>query len=867
MPLSPGEKLGPYEIVSPIGAGGMGEVYKARDTRLDRTVAVKVLPEHIAKREDSRARFEREARAVASLNHPNICTLHDIGPGYMVMEFIEGETLAARIEKGPLPVEQAIGFATQIADALDRAHRAGVTHRDVKPGNIMLTRDGAKVLDFGLAKSAVSDASTAVTQTALLTVEGTVMGTPQYMPPEQFEGKEADARADIWAFGAVLYEMVTGQKAFQGKTYSSLVGAILSADPPPMSVQPFTPAWLERLVRRCLQKDPEDRWQSMRDVVLELRTPPVAELVAATPARASRWPWIAAGVLLLAVLGVSLLHFQEAPPEAPLMRLSVPIPANTRPGYLALSPDGRLLAAVLVDGKQFRLSIRSLDEPAFQPLPGTDGSRGPFWSPDSKFVGFFADGKLKIVPAAGGPPQVLCDGAGSGSWNRDGVILFTTNDTKRPLQRVTATGGACTAVPAPEGNGTGFEFLPDGKHFVYRAFAADEAKAGLYVSSLDAEPGKSTPRRLLADSTDARFAPSNTGKKYGYLLFLRGNALLAQPFNAGTLELAGDAFRVASDANQEMGRRVSATASAAGTLVYASNTLPKGYQLTWLDRDGKETGKAGEVQSQRHVTLSFDGKWAATARQDDGIWLHDLQRGGETRLTKGASPGVWSPQGDRIVFSSGNKLYSKEPTGDPKQEPLLESENQKAPSDWSSDGRYLIYTETDSKGLSSIWYLFDPLNKTGERKSVPFQTAGEDASQGQLSPDGHWLAYVSQNAVWVRPFPYGPGRWKVSAGTQGCAQPRWRRDGKELFYLDGYIGKIQLMAVTVQPGPRGEFDARPPQALFEFLSRTTTTTRNYFLYSPSADGKRFLVNVQANDDAPPTLNLINNWEKAALSGK
>src|SRR5262245_35972955 len=419
MPLSAGEKLGPYEILSPIGAGGMGEVYKARDTRLDRFVAVKVLPEHIARREDLRQRFEREARAVASLNHSHICGLHDSGnqngTGYMVMVHLEGETLAARIARGSLPLDQALQLATQIADALDRAHRAGVTHRDVKPANLMLTRDGVKVLDFGLAKSGSKPAPTEQTLTAALTTEGSVLGTPQYMAPEQFEGKEADTRSDIWAFGAVLYEMVTGEKAFQGKSYSSLVGAILSADPRPMLVKPFTPPALERLVRRCLAKEPEDRYQSMRDVVLDLRMPPQE---AASPIRMSQWPWaVAAGVcLVVAALAVGWGAWMRRSSEPPLpVKLDVSPPEGTRFGSIgsrggsAISPDGRTLAFVATAKGETLLYVRPLESLEARALPGTEQAGRPFWSPDSKSLAFMAGGKLKRIEVAGGSANPLCD--------------------------------------------------------------------------------------------------------------------------------------------------------------------------------------------------------------------------------------------------------------------------------------------------------------------------------------------------------------------------------------------------------------------------------------------------------------------------
>ena len=465
MPLSAGDKLGPYEVIAAIGAGGMGEVYKARDTRLDRTVAVKVLPDHIAKRDDLRAHFEREARAVASLNHPHICTLHDIGPGYMVMELIEGESLAARIEKGAIPLDQALQFATQIADALDRSHRAGVTHRDVKPQNIMLTRDGVKVLDFGLAKSVAKPGPTEATLTKVLTTEGTVLGTPQYMAPEQFEGKEADARSDIWAFGAVLYEMVTGKKAFQGTSYSSLVGAILATDPAPMAVQPFTPRWLERMVRRCLAKDPENRPQTMRDIVLDLTAPP-EEVVAVAPVKAEWWPWAVAGAFALAFLvaGIGWYNLATRPaPPRPLMRLDLEVPPATPlarseiiAGFggntVAISPDGARLALTLrdTDGK-IRLHTRLLHQGQVTPLAGTENAHGPFFSPAGDWIGFFADRKLKKISVDGGAAVTLCDavyGVG-GSWADDGNIIAALNSAS-VLSRISSEGG--TPVPVTKMN-------------------------------------------------------------------------------------------------------------------------------------------------------------------------------------------------------------------------------------------------------------------------------------------------------------------------------------------------------------------------------------------------------------------------------
>jgi hypothetical protein len=458
------------------------------------------------------------------------------------------------------------------------------------------------------------------------------------------------------------------------------------------------------------------------------------------------------------------------------------------------------------------------------------------------------------------------------------VILFNTSGVGDPIQRVNASGGACAVVTKPEGGSAhrSPEFLPDGRHFVYVVTEGDEAKRGLYLAALDNPAG----RRLLADVSSAVFVPSTAGKKYGYLLFLRGSELMAQPFSAETLQLAGDVFPVAAEASFSLSSPlIAASASADGILVYESNLGNTSYQLTWLDRTGKELGKVGGMQDQRNVALSPDEKTAATARRDQGIWLYDVQRGGETRFTSPAlaRAAVWSPEGNLIAFGSGKGLYLKDASGGTKEELLLENENAKAPSDWSRDGRYLIYTETDPKGRGDIWYLPDPLskdalNKPSVRKPVKFQATEAIESQGQLSPDGRWLAYLSnesgQDEVYVRPFPEGRGRWKVSAGGRGSREPRWRRDSKELFFLEDATsasGK-RLMAVPAKSGPRGDFQAGAPQPLFAFRALGTVPSANVFLYSPSADGQRFLVTVQAGD-AEPTLNVISNWEKAALGNK
>jgi serine/threonine protein kinase len=886
MAIPTGTKLGSYEVTSPIGAGGMGEVYQAHDTKLGRDVAIKVLPDAFAHDPERLSRFQREAKMLAALNHPNIATIYGLeqsgGTSYLVMELVSGEDLAERIKReGAVPLEEALAIARQIAEALEAAHEKGIVHRDLKPANVKVTQEGkVKVLDFGLAKAfegdaASEDISNSPTLSMAATMQGMILGTAGYMSPEQARGKRVDKRADIWAFGVVLYELVTGKRLFEGEDAGHTLAAVIMKEPDFSAV----PAKALPLLKRCLEKNPKKRLRDIGDMELLLAEAPAAST--AVPSQlggtaGNKLAWGVAALVAVIALGVSFVHFREAPPADPVMNLSVPIPGNAPAGFLALSPDGRRLVLSFAKEGKSQLSIRPLDSPQLQLLPGTENARAPFWSPDGKSIGFFANGKLETIPATGGPTQVLCDGTGiggGGTWNSNGVILYGTAGIGASIQRVNATGGACTAVTMAEGDSRHAfpEFLPDGKHFVYLVRFGDEAKRGLYLAALD----NPTPRRLLADDSSAVFAPSTTGKNYGYLLFLRGSELMAQPFSAETLQLAGDVFPVATEASFSFNTgEIAVSATAGGILVYETNNDFDRSQLTWLDRSGKELGKVGSVQNEFHIALSPDGKTAATTRRGNlGIWLYDVQRGGETRFTssvQNSGAAVWSPDGKVIAFGAGKGLYVEDANGGSKEELLLENQNAKTPSDWSRDGRYLIYTETDLKGQGDIWYLPDPLNKSAERKPVLFQGTPAVESEGQFSPDGRWLAYVSNESgkfeVYVRPFPSGPGRWKVSAGDRQYAEPRWRQDGKELFFVESQNPSNQLMAVAVQSGPRGDFQAGAPQALFEFHAIGIVPTGNSFLYSPGAGGQRFLVHVQPGD-AQPTVNVITNWEKAALGSK
>jgi Tol biopolymer transport system component len=855
MSLNPGTHLGPYEILSPLGAGGMGEVYKARDTRLDRFVAIKVLPEHIAKREDLRQRFEREAHTVASLNHPHICVLHDIGnqdgTGYMVMEHLEGETLAARMARGALPFDQALQLATQIADALDRAHRAGVTHRDVKPANVMLTRDGVKVLDFGLAKSGSKQAPTEQTLTAALTTEGSVLGTPQYMAPEQFEGKEADTRSDIWAFGAVLYEMVTGEKAFQGKSYSSLVGAILSADPRPMLVKPFTPPALERLVRRCLAKDPEDRWQSMRDVVLDLRMPPQE---AAMPVRMSRWPWAVAAVCLVAaVLGWGAWMRRSSEPVLPVA-LTVDSPEGTRFGSIvqiggsAISPDGRTLAFVATNAKgEMLLYVRLLESLEARALPGTQEAGRPFWSPDSKSLAFVAGGKLKRIEVAGGPPIPLCDAstARGGTWNEDGVIVF--GDQAPGLQRIPASGGTPSLVTrvnkeAEETFHYYPQFLPGGKQFLYLVRHREAEKMGIYIGSLDDKHGAPATRIVQTQLKAAYDAGSER------LLYVQGaGVLMAQRLELDPPRLTGDPSTVAEGVRIALNGYAEFSVSRNGTLSYGQGSQREKVLFGWRDRAGKLLGTIGQpVEARVGFRLSPDGSrvaYHAGPPDETDIWVLELAGGRSTRVTLSqALVPQWSPDGKQLYYSNPGGIYRKPADGSGEEELLMKGNR----NDWvqsvSPNGKVLLY------GYIDIMML--PL--TGEGKATAYLQTKYTEGFATFSPDGRWVAYQSaesgRDEIYVQGFPERRGRWLVSA--EGGRSPAWRADGKELYWVGP---DYTLMAASVELQAAGVRVLRT-EALFRL-----PTSEERARYQPSRDGRRFLVYEPEGVSQDRPMVVVENW--------
>jgi len=867
--------------VSPLGAGGMGEVYRARDTRLERTVAIKILPPQLSNDAVRKQRFEREAKTISSLNHPHICVLYDVGHqdgiDYLVMECVEGETLAKRLEKGALPLEQVLKIGAQIADALDKAHRSGVVHRDLKPGNIMLTPTGAKLLDFGLAKPAAPLATgvtlTAASKQSPVTEQGTILGTFQYMSPEQIEGKELDGRSDIFSLGAVLYEMLTGQRAFQGKSQLSVASAILEKEAAPIStVKPMTPPALDHAIRRCLAKDPEERWQTARDVAFELKWIAEAgsESSAATPVkdrRNSEWLMMAALVITAAAaVTLGVLYARRPATDAPVARAYIKPMVNssfifsgTAAGF-ALSPDGRLLAYVAStpDGKSV-LWLRPIDFLQAQPLPGTEGATYPFWSPDSRFIAFFAGGKLKKIESSGGPPFTICDASDGrgGTWNRDGDILLTpaVNTT---LFRVSSSGGPLIPVTTldPSKNETTHRwpyFLPDGRHFLYftgSVFSPRETLTNsVLLGSLDSKESK----LLLHSHTNAIYAS-------GHILFMRQFTLMAQPFDTTSLQLTGDAVPIA-DPVQE-GRSVAKgvfSASENGLLTYVEGASGADRQLEWFDRDGKEMGAVPGADAYAGVRISPDGKRLAYYLDSAGydIWSFDIARGVKTALSFGSGSGqgnlypVWSPDGRRIIYTSYRNgkygLYLKASDGSGTEEPLLETVDRiRFPTDWSPDGKFLTYIE-GAQGGWAIWML--PLD--GERKPFLFHKSQFAEREASFSPDGKWVSYCSNESgdykVYVVPFPGPGGKWQVSP-TGGCG-PRWRRDGKEIFYLSS---DNKMMATEVKASG-SSFEVGATHALFG--------TRPYGVFGRfdvSADGQRFAIPYEAGQPSA-AITLVVNW--------
>jgi serine/threonine protein kinase len=892
--LKAGTKLGPYEVLARIGVGGMGEVYQARDTRLNRTVAIKILPRRLAGSAESRDRFEREARMIASLNHPHICTLHDVGHDgdmdYLVMEFLEGETLASRLSKGPLPLEQTLQYAIQIADALDKAHRRGMTHRDLKPSNIMLTKSGAKLLDFGLAKLKQSASppgaplSRLATATNSITSQGSIVGTLQYMAPEQLEGRDTDARTDIFALGAVIYEMVTGKKAFEGKSQASIIAKILEVDPAPIrSLLPMTPAALDRVVKTCLAKDPDHRLQSAQDAKLELEWMRDAVAEPSEPAGApppAGWrralPWALFGATALVFAAFAWMHEAGLNNAVPAEPVSLQIPLPTKPplrltGGLALSPDGQQLAfiATSADGVP-RIWVRALNSLKIRPLPGTESVGSMlFWSPDSRFIAFDSGGKLQKIDVSGGPAETVCSlnlmGVG-GSWNKDGTIIF--GQYGGPIMRVSAAGGVATpltVLDTSHGDVAHTEpyFLPDGRHFVYyRDLGTDGA---ISAGSLDAKPEQQDYKRLVQATLGVAYAPASD-PGFGQMLFLRGQTLMAQRFDARHLKISGDPVRVVEDPLAQYWDTGAFSVSANGTLAYWSRGTVES-QLTWYDAQGKVLSTVGQPGPYAAVALSPDGTRAFVSRAGPdlamALWQLDMSRGTSTRFELDPSvleaDAVWAPDGRSIIFGSVQAgqmmdIYRKQLTGAAHAEAIIKSNEWKRPRSWSPDGRFLLYITEGSGTKDKLWVL--PLE--ADRKPVPFLRTQFEEPDGRFSPDGRWVAYVSNESgryeVYVQPFSPDALRDGISnigskqlISVNGGSSPMWRQDGKELYYID-LDGK--LMAVTLKAG--SVLQASVPRVLFQAPPRVPG-------WAPSPDGKRFLFLVpEAQEGAPFTVVL--NWQ-------
>ena len=819
-PVTPGSQLGPYKIEALLGQGGMGQVFRATDTRLGRPVAVKICKERFI------AQFENESRSIAAINHPNVCTLHDVGPNYLVMELVEGETLAARLKRGKLPIGQTIRYGSQIAEALAVAHAKGIVHRDLKPANIMLTKSGAKVLDFGLAKSAADPLLSAA-----------LMGTPAYIAPEQLEGKETDARSDIYALGLVLSEMLTGKRS--------------------QSPQDLPPA-LEREIKRCLEADPDDRWQSARDLQWELESSAHAPPDTSSSSRNA----LLAGALALAALllaALAFVYFRERVPSQQIARLNLLLPERSHVLSLAVSPDGRAIAMVLVkDGKQ-QIWLRTLDalEPAA--LAGTDGAADPFWSPDSRFVAFFADARLKKIDRSGGPVQTLCDAlaAAGGTWNRRGDILIG-GLTK--VQRVSDAGGTVSDLVRRAAVTEKYPyFLPDGRHYVATRDAdASPAQPGVWLSSMDSPE----TRRILPDVSNAEVVAPRPGSRLGAVLFTRAGTLMALPFDMKRLQEVGDAFPVAQGIASATRPRWLAAASNQDVLAYVSGQRD-GWRYIWRDRQGRSLGTAGDAgvgQTDAGVNgvvmISPDGKRLADDR-DGETWVLELGSGVATRLTFGPHGNmnpVWSPDGRYLAYNKvGVGIYRKYANGAGAEELLLRTNSLAVPKSWSPDGRFIIYAQINPETGADLLAL--PVQADPHPLVLAQTTGNED--QGQFSPDGQWVAYTSNESglseVYVVPFPPTPngGRWLVSRG--GGVQPRWRRDGKKLFYISP---DWKMMAVEVSTSPI--FQAGTPQPLFQTEMVDTGIRTGPISWDIAPDGNRFLI-ITANSGDTSSLNVVLNW--------
>jgi Tol biopolymer transport system component len=892
MPLSAGDRLGPYEILAPLGAGGMGEVYRAKDTRLGRDVAVKVLPQHLSSSAEIRARFEREAKTVSALNHPHICTLHDVGreadTDYLVMELVEGETLAQRLTKGALPLPDVVRFGAQIADALDRAHRAGVAHRDLKPGNVMLTRSGAKLLDFGLARpiglSGASDLTTSPTVAAPLTAEGTILGTFQYMAPEQLEGGEADSRADLWALGCVLYEMATGKRAFSGTTQASLISAIMRDQPRAIAeLTPATPPALDHLIRMCLAKDPDERIQTAHDVRLQLQWIGEGGSQAGAPAiegRRRRTPawisWTGWGVAALAVIAALLAIATRAHPEGRVTRTIVTAPPNAlflfagdNAGPPVLSPDGSRVAFVAVDDRGgASLWVRDLANLDAEAIPGTQNATYPFWSANGRSVGFFADLKLKRVDLSTRQVIGICAAPAGrgGSWNAADIIVFSP-DFQAPLQQVPAMGGtpkpATTLDAARQTTHRWPQFLPDGKRFLYYSGnhlkVAGEENA-VWVASLDGFEN----RQLFSSMTEAQYAG-------GYLFYVQDGALVARPFDPGSAKFEGDARSTADRVQFDPTTwKANISVSDAGVLIYQPTGGKQGSEIQQRDRTGKVVRTVAESGNHFAVNVSEDGQRVAYSSQlspNGDIFSYDFERGLGRRLTVGEQDEdlpVFSPDGRFIAFNKRLEasrsmgryaVMVMDADGGSSRLLLQDKEQDIWPLDWSADGRHLMVGS--GRWTTTLADTVGVVSSDGTGPITWLDSAITDVNSARFSHDGRFIAYAvtaaGQSSVFITPAPGArsssdePGR-RIQISTQGGALPAWGPADRELCYArsDGTIVSVPL-SPTMQPGLE--------TPLFRAVLRPT-----YASFDMSGDGRAFVVNTLASEGAAPIV-VVSNWKR------
>lgn len=882
MALEAGARLGPYAIVSRLGAGGMGEVYRAIDTRLDRSVAIKILPAEFAADAQLRLRLDREAKTISQLNHPHICSLfdvgHDAGHDYLVMELVEGETLCDRVARGPMAAGEVIGCGIQIAEALDAAHKRNIVHRDLKPGNIMLTKSGVKLLDFGLAKETPDAGAMTVdpgsaTAAKPLTEEGTIVGTFQYMSPEQLEGAEADPRSDIFSFGAVLYEMATGRRAFEGRTRTSLIAAIVSMQPPPISqLQPLTPPALEHVVERCLEKEPDARWQTARDIAEELKwiSTKGSQIGAAASVVAHRrsrewlgWALYPMIAILVAAATWGWIAFRTPPLR--VIESAIVLPGKAQfsfdvSGPPAFSPDGSRLVVVAQGDGHRQLWLRPLDRGIAQPLAGTEGASYPFWSPDSRMVGFFADGKLKKIDASGGSAQVLCDAISprGGSWSRDGLILFAPVSTDG-LFSVPDTGGAATRVTRVDSKLGEIDhrfpvFLADGHRFLYLIEGSGYGTDVIHAGSLDGKLKK----KIVVASSNMAVTPG------GHLIYWRDGVLVGQRFDEKSLTVAPDVVVIAQEVMHGPRNDAAFTASSAGALVYETGQIATISQLAWYDASGKEIETVGQPQDISYPAVSHDGRLVAASVADPqknelDVWIQDLTRGTDTRLTfaeRSEYIPLWSPDDTRIVYSGNQKspgdLYMKRVSGIGEEELLYANTQFKRATDWSPDGATLLFQEAAADGTGMDLWTWSFTN----HQAKVFVRTPFNEGPGRFSPDGRWVSYASnesgKNEIYVVPFPGRGGKWQIS--TDGGQQVRWSPDGKQLFYLT-----LDDKLASVDVSTHGdEFVAGIPRILFQTRVRRMLGPQ----WDISPDGKRFMIDSLMQQVEAPPLTMVQNWEAA-----